>query len=843
MKMMKVNYHLAHAMNGVAGKTDKPNKRAMPILILLILVLSLIPLMPVMAISQPILFNLRLGMYNEGGKGDTISVTSPTIFDVTPGATVCVCWDAIKAWDGEKGLLNSTVAEASGEYEVWFDVPEAVAGIHYVWVKDMDAIDIAARSFNVLAKIKVSPSSGLEDDLFTIKGFGFDDFNDVALLMSDAPVLPDGINFAGEVGVPTSGIDGVQTEYEFHLDNSPLEPGSAVVTDGTETFADDGDGTLTGDLGGFGTVNYVNGVVSLDFTIAPDGYTAITADYECYMDVQNAVYVFTTTVFSDYLGSFVESVKVPDEQTEMARGLYFVHGYDGKGNMDSDDFTIGPVIALDFEEGPVGSVVEIRGRGFTEGVIITTGMVTIDDTECFVTVEDTASSGAFIIEAMIPSVPSKDEYDIVVDDGIWIAEAEFEVIGLPEIVVDPDYGLPGSTVNVYGENFTQIFGEKVSLELWDEARTVKIFDIDEYETDSSGEFSGVFTVPALSPGVYTIMARQEGHGATNDYNIHGDTSFMIMGGPMIVLLSPTAGPTGTIVQLTGVGFTSDERWNATFDGIVIVEDGYVDDEGTLNLYGAIPYFFVPTVSTGTHTVTVCDIYTEIRVEAEFEVTDTTTVILTPGMAPNEFNVTVEGSFFSAEEGTDLEFVLWNATDEWIVDVWHGSRFSTHVETEADGSFVGWWMVPDETVLSLGDYTINVTDDNDLHAQCTFSVVIAPSVLVFTDKDLYRPGAIVGVGIILVNPHEISFPSSRLTLDIVWPSGDGMTIYDSGEFTVPPEFSKFLQGWLHIQDSVFVPDGDCGFSASLHCGGYIESMTAWFEVRRNARTRIELFEVR
>jgi len=97
MKMMKVNYHLAHAMNGVAGKTDKPNKRAMPILILLILVLSLIPLMPVMAISQPILFN-----------------------------------------------------------EVWFDVPEAVAGIHYVWVKDMDAIDIAARSFNVLAKMTCS---------------------------------------------------------------------------------------------------------------------------------------------------------------------------------------------------------------------------------------------------------------------------------------------------------------------------------------------------------------------------------------------------------------------------------------------------------------------------------------------------------------------------------------------------------------------------------------------------------------------------------------------------------------------------------------------------------------
>jgi len=125
-------------------------------------------------------------------------------------------------------------------------------------------------------------------------------------------------------------------------------------------------------------------------------------------------------------------------------------------------------------------------------------------------------------------------------------------------------------------------------------------------------------------------------------------------------------------------------------------------------------------------------------------------------------------------------------------------------------------------------------------------VIAPSAIAFTYKDLYRPGEIVRGGIVLVNPHEIPFPSTRLTLDIVWPSGDGMTIYDSGEFTVPPEFSKIMQGWLYIPDSVFVPEGDYGFRAKLHCGGYVGISTAWFEVMRPAsefENVIELFEVR
>lgn len=52
------------------------------------------------------------------------------------------------------------------------------------------------------------------------------------------------------------------------------------ITDGTETFSDNRDGTLTGDKGGTGTINYSTGAYSVTFNTAPGSNVAITADYE-----------------------------------------------------------------------------------------------------------------------------------------------------------------------------------------------------------------------------------------------------------------------------------------------------------------------------------------------------------------------------------------------------------------------------------------------------------------------------------------------------------------------------------------------------------------------------------
>lgn len=52
------------------------------------------------------------------------------------------------------------------------------------------------------------------------------------------------------------------------------------VTDGTETFADDFDGNLVGNLGGTGTINYMTGAISVTFNTAPANLQAILATYQ-----------------------------------------------------------------------------------------------------------------------------------------------------------------------------------------------------------------------------------------------------------------------------------------------------------------------------------------------------------------------------------------------------------------------------------------------------------------------------------------------------------------------------------------------------------------------------------
>lgn len=59
----------------------------------------------------------------------------------------------------------------------------------------------------------------------------------------------------------------------------PMEPGTLSVTDGVETFADDGHGVLTGDAGGSGTINYKTGAVSVTFDANVGDGDDVTMDY------------------------------------------------------------------------------------------------------------------------------------------------------------------------------------------------------------------------------------------------------------------------------------------------------------------------------------------------------------------------------------------------------------------------------------------------------------------------------------------------------------------------------------------------------------------------------------
>lgn len=66
-----------------------------------------------------------------------------------------------------------------------------------------------------------------------------------------------------------------------------------TVTDGTETFSDNFDGTLTGDKGGTGTINYASGAISVTFNTNVTNLQDVTCNYSWEDSTNNGIADFT----------------------------------------------------------------------------------------------------------------------------------------------------------------------------------------------------------------------------------------------------------------------------------------------------------------------------------------------------------------------------------------------------------------------------------------------------------------------------------------------------------------------------------------------------------------------
>ena len=71
----------------------------------------------------------------------------------------------------------------------------------------------------------------------------------------------------------------------------------ASVTDTVETFIDDRNGNMVGNLGGTGTINYATGAVSVTFNTAPTAAQAITCSYYTEDSTANGILDFSGSTF------------------------------------------------------------------------------------------------------------------------------------------------------------------------------------------------------------------------------------------------------------------------------------------------------------------------------------------------------------------------------------------------------------------------------------------------------------------------------------------------------------------------------------------------------------------
>ena len=701
---------------------SKTSKRAITILIIATFMMSIFAVIPVKA--AVIAINVNDPTDGTVYQFDDVIVVKGT--GVTSGAQVNLYWDYVTP----EGLLNNTLGEPDGTFEVWLDVPEAIVGDHYLWVKDVGNDLVDSRRVVVDPLVEVSPSSGLPGDDIDVEGHGFGDETVVGIQIDPWDVTPIASEAVGT---------GDGTTTVFYLDTFPVDAGSEAIEVNAVLQVDPADYTL------------VDATGQITFVVAPAATLLITADYYRAAFILESSSSFET----DELGAFTKTFDVPS----FPYGPYTITALDddAPANTASDIFTLGASITITPDEGNTGTVVTVDGRGWTPTETIS---FTLDATETVYVVDaaviTVGSTGKFSADVVIPSMSSEGEYDLEATESGAVkgpADDSFEVLGLPEISVSPTYGSPGATITVTGSNFTQKADTEVVIELWGKAPNpvLKVADLVIAETDSDGTFEDTFMSPAVGFVGYDVRAYDL------DYDLYAEDPFKV--GLIAMIINPTHGAAGTEVALTGIGFKGPGNYNLTFGDILYEDHG----TGVSGGEAISDIFYVPNVEPGTYDVTVVD-EDENELSTMFTVTHVTVVTLDPAMAPNDYNMTIEGENFADKVGA-VEFLLYNSTDDWAMDVYEDRLGTVAAATDIDGNFTGWWEVLPEADISIGDYTINVTGPEDFLVQVNFSLVEA-RVDVAPRKALFDRGDTIQFNV----KNDFDFPLSYME---VWDPYDNL----------------------------------------------------------------------
>ncbi|MGB9915660.1 MAG: beta strand repeat-containing protein [Candidatus Bathyarchaeales archaeon] len=443
-------------------------------------------------------------------------------------------------------------------------------------------------------------------------------------------------------------------------------------------------------------------------------------------------------------------------------------------------FTVGAAITITPSSGPTGAVVSVTGRGFSKTanlpVTITVGGVTAAQVSPIKTNADGTFSGQIIIPTLSAGAKT-----VNASDGTYYATETYTVSTgkVSEIKLTPTSGPQGLTVNIVGNYFTAIAGKTVTVKFG--ALTVGT-----YSTLENGTFSGSFAVPSLPDGDYVVNATDvNGLTATANFKV----------AVTLLVVSPTSGPTGTLVTVTGYGFTASGTVNVTLGTQQVITNENVLPDKTFT-----KTFIVPTVPTGDYTVKATD-SGGLSAQTTFTVTQTTTLVLTPSTTSRGLTVAVAADYFTATAGTALTFAIRNATWSSALTVTNASGW-TGIATNATGSFRGSFNV--SSAWALGTYTVNATDTNGLVAEATLTVAIL-SVTIKTGSTTYAQGDTVSFyvsstaaasgSIIIKDPSGYIYNSITInTADWTMVPGGAVLPYSKTMFTLPADAAVGNWSW-------------------------------------------------
>lgn len=232
----------------------------------------------------------------------------------------------------------------------------------------------------------------------------------------------------------------------------------------------------------------------------------------------------------------------------------------------------GPSLNLAQTSGAGGTVADVVGSGYPSGatVALTWGGAARTTAPAAVTVQ---SNGSFSLSFTVPATPAG-TYTVSAAAGGVTASGSYTVVST--LAASPAGAAAGATIAVSG---TGAPASTIITVTWDGTTVVTVTG------GADGSFSTTFSRPAASAGNHTISASAGAYSRSLAYTMS----------PALTL-SPTTGPTGTLVGVTGAGFTASASVTVEWEGTT-VGTATTDESGSFSVS-----FPSPAATSGAHAV-------------------------------------------------------------------------------------------------------------------------------------------------------------------------------------------------------------------------------------------------
>ncbi len=518
-------------------------------------------------------------------------------------------------------------------------------------------IILGANSVTVQAAtpaITISPTSGLPGTVVTVTGSGFSANETGIRITFDGSPVTSGIsanslgNWSGTFTVPTA-VLGPHTVSAF----GSITP-SGVVPNVIFTLVNP---SLS--------ISPASGPPGTSVTVTGSGFAAGETGITITFDGSPVASGISANSLGNWSGTFIVPASSSGAHSVSAYGPITLAGF-----VPSVTFTVpNRILAINPRSGPPGTVVTVTGSGF--GTYETGITITFDGSPVASAISANSQgnwSGTFTVPASPSGAHSVSAYGSITPAGS-IPGITFVVN--PTIAVSPTNRPPGSSVTVTGSGFGA--GETGITITFDGNPVASGIS-----ANSLGNWSGTFTVPASPSGPHSVSA----YGSVTLAGSLPGVTFVV--NPTIAV-SPTSGPPGSPVTVTGSGFGAGETGiTITFDGNPVASGISANSLG--NWSGT---FTVPASPSGSHSVSAYGSVTLAGSLPGVTFVVNPTIAVSPTSGPPGSSVTVTGSGFGAgETGITITF--------------DGNPVASGISANSLGNWSGTFTVP---ASSLGSHSV------------------------------------------------------------------------------------------------------------------------------------------